>query len=337
MSDTIERHIALLGLVPVLPRKRSASELHGLLLAQGFEVNQRSTERDLHKLSRFGLVEDGGRPAGWSWAQGHRMPSFPPMSPDNALMLELVRRHLATILPPGVLKQLERPFEEARHILEFLGESPPGRWSESVAVLPDGPPLAPPEVAVGVLEAVGEALLRGRQLEAAYRAIGKSRARAFRFHPLGLVHRDGVFYLVATVDGYADIRNFALQRMRDARMLEQPSTRPEDFDLGAYLHQKRAFQWPHGEVVRLELKVDAWLAMHLGERCLADDQAITPLRGEPERSRVTATVAATEQLYWWLRSLGTSVEVVKPARLRKRLVEEIRQLGQMYAGDPLPT
>jgi len=330
MSDTIERHIALLGLVPVLPRKRSAPELHAALVAQGFDVHLRSTERDLHKLSRFGLVEDGGRPAGWSWSTGHRMPGFPPMSPDNALMLELVRRHLATILPPGILKQMQRPFEEARHTLEFLGDSPPGRWSESVAVLPDGPPLAPPEVAAGVLEAVGEALLRGRQLEAGYRALGKSRGRTFRFHPLGLVHRDGVFYLVATVDDYVDIRNFALQRMRDAIVLEQPAKRPAGFDLATYLHEKHAFQWPHGETVRLELKVDAWLATHLGERRLADDQSITPLRADAGRSRVTATVNATEQLYWWLRSLGTSVEVVKPVRLRKRMAEEVRALAEIY-------
>lgn len=330
MSDTIERHLAMLSLIPSLPRKITAPDLHERLVAQGFDVHRRSIERDLHKLSNFGLVDDGAKPAGWAWVADRKVPTLPPMSTENALALELVRRHLAAILPRRMLALLERPFDEARRTLDLFAEVPIGRWSERVAVLPDGPPLLPPEVAPDVLEAVCDALLRGRQLEAHYRAIGTARGRRYTLHPLGLVHRDGVFYLVATVNDYADPRHFALQRMGSAQVQDAPAVRLTGFDLDRHIREQRAFQWPHGETVRLELRVDAWLAEHLGERRLAADQAVAPLRGQGGKFRVTATVAATEQLYWWLRSLGPSVEIVKPARLRKRLADESAQLAEVY-------
>ena len=330
MSDTFSRHLTMLSLIPVLPRKCTAGQLHGKLLAQGFNVHIRSIERDLQKLSHFGLTEDGAKPAGWSWVSREKVPKFPTMSTENALVLELVRRHLSAMLPPGMLQQLETPFGEARRMLELIGDAPISRWREQVAILPDGPPLEAPDLAPGVLEPASEALLRGRQLEVQYRAIDKARGKRYVLHPLGLVHRDGVFYLVATVNEYQDVRHFALQRMREARVLDEPAQHPEGFVLADHLGGKRAFQWPHGETVRLELKVEGWLATHLGERRLAADQSIAPLRSDPERSGVTATVEATEQLYWWLRSLGTSVEVVKPARLRRRLAEEVRKLAEVY-------
>lgn len=49
---------------------------------------------------------------------------------------------------------------------------------------------------------------------------------------------------------------------------------------------------------------------------MSEDQKIVPLR-DGNQARVTATVMETAQLEWWLRSLGTFVEVIKPATLRK--------------------
>ena len=48
---------------------------------------------------------------------------------------------------------------------------------------------------------------------------------------------------------------------------------------------------------------DALLARNLAERRLSTDRVITPLPGD-EEVRITATVANTELLFRWLRSLG---------------------------------
>lgn len=333
MSDTLVRHIAMLGTIPALPRRISARELAERLRAQGFEIDVRSVERDLHKLSRFGLVSDEARPAGWSWMKSAKGFTLPPTSPEAALLLELVRRHLAGLLPRSMLATLAQPFEMARQQLAMCSEMPFARWAERIAVLPETVPLAVPEVAAEVGNCICDALLRERQLEVNYRAIEAARARRFVLHPLGLVLRGGVFYLVATVEGYEDARQFALQRMSQPKVLEEACRRPRDFSLAAHIHEQRAFEWPRGEMIRLELRVDSWLSRHLGERPLAADQEITPMRGEEDAFRVRATVAGTEQLHWWLRSLGSHVEVLKPARLRRRLATELTELAARYGAD----
>jgi predicted DNA-binding transcriptional regulator YafY len=46
--------------------------------------------------------------------------------------------------------------------------------------------------------------------------------------------------------------------------------------------------------------------------------------------RVTATVANTPQLEWWLLGFGDAVEVVRPAVLRNRIKEMVSKLALIY-------
>jgi len=43
-----------------------------------------------------------------------------------------------------------------------------------------------------------------------------------------------------------------------------------------------------------------------------------------------ATVAKTELLFRWLRSLGPDVEIVKPVSLRRRMQREVADLASRY-------
>lgn len=327
----IERHLAMLGQIPRQPRKTTVAELHAKLSGLGFVTSQRTIERDLHKLARFGLTCDQGRPAGWSWLRSAHPGALAPMGIDNALALMLVQRYLAAVLPPQLLATMERQFEQARRALELQQGAPPGRWSSRVAVLGEGPPLQPPAVDPDVFAAIGEALLSGRQLQLTYRAIGGAGSRRHVLHPLGLVHRAGTSYLVATAGEYETPHNFALQRMSEPQVLAHPAREPDGFSLDAYVNGERAFEWPRGETVVLELAANEWLARHLEERRLSDDQVIAA-DGPPGRFHVRATVAATEQLWWWLRSLGPAVEILAPAFLRQRFAEELQALSGRYAG-----
>lgn len=333
MSDTILRHLAMLSLVPARPGKTTVSELHARLLAQGFETHVRSIERDLHKLSRtFPLASDEGRPAGWQWASGEPRVTFPAMDPETALTYELVSRYLAPVLPRGMLRLMEPEFAQARHVLDMYRASPLGRWSRRVAVLPFGQQLLPPDVRPGVSEVVYEALLKGRRFEADYRPADTDESRRYVLNPLGMVYREGVLYLVATLWDYDDARHLALQRMANAQLLEADARAPAGFDFERYIREDKSFDYRVGPDVRLELRVQSWLKRHLEECRLSKDQQIVPLRGSDDW-RVTATVADTDQLFWWLRSLGDSVEVRKPGRLRRRMAGHAMALASMYEGD----
>jgi predicted DNA-binding transcriptional regulator YafY len=81
------------------------------------------------------------------------------------------------------------------------------------------------------LKTVARAVWNDRRLEVSYRRpTGKAARRTL--DPLGLVHKTGVWYLVAIHDGVT--RVYRVDRILAARETETASCRPDDFDLATF-------------------------------------------------------------------------------------------------------
>lgn len=330
MPDTLTRQIRMLELIPQAPRKTTVAELHGKLSALGFDIERRSIERDLPKLSaHFGLISDGAKPAGWSWVRDARQHHLPSMDSGTALTFQLLERYLRPLLPKPLLKQLDSHFKLAKSTLDDAGSGKFGHWSRRIAALPLGHQLLPPDIADDVANVVYAALLQESRFEADYRARSRATAQRYEFNPLGLVYREGSLYLVATLWSYRDVRQFALHRMSAARLTDKPTSTPEKFNFDRYVHEEREFDYPVGSVIRLELRVNPWLATHLEESRLSTDQHTASIRGSDDK-RFIARVRETEQLRWWLQSLGSAIEVLKPIRLRKLMASEAAKTAHRY-------
>jgi len=74
--------------------------------------------------------------------------------------------------------------------------------------------------------------------------------------------------------------------------------------------------------------MDADLAEHLRERKLSAGQTINPI--DDGRVRISAVVADTAELRWWLLGLGPGVEVLGPRKLRARIRTTVQQLSKLY-------
>lgn len=328
--ETAKRYIAMLGYIPRRPHKITTSELEAKLTAAGLPIDVRSIQRDLNKLSaHFPLVSDAARPAGWSWLEEGPRQSFPHMDLSTALTFELLSRYLSPILPRKLQAQLQPNFDEARHVLDQMSALPLGKWSRQIAVVPAWQQLLPPEVDGKVIDVVYEALLAGRRFEANYLSLDSDKVKRYVFSPQGLVHRQGVMYLVASLFDYDNPMQFALHRMKGAMLLEDPAHRLKGFDLERYIREEHAFEIPTGDTIQLELRLAPWLARHLGESRLSRNQVIAPIRGS-DRFRLVATVPDTAQLHWWLRGFGPDVEVLKPAALRRKMKADATELTSMY-------
>lgn len=334
MNDTSLRYLEMLRQIPRLPNGITATDLHRKLQNLGYEVDKRSVERDLIKLSAspiwFPLTSSKARPALWSWTREADLTHLPALNPATALTLELAFQHLASLLPRSALVALEPLFKSARKVLDETAQTGLARWSDKVAVVPENQPLLPASVNASVHETVHQALLTEKRLEISYRAAGQERAKRYPINPLGLVSRGGGYYLVATARDYPEPRNFAMHRMASATLLDEPATKPASFNLRRYIAE-HSFELPLGGDINLELRVSPWLAGYLDERKLSPDQTLTPIRGREEQ-RLNATVANTDQLRWWLRSFGPNVEVVKPASLRRKLADEYAEMAELYQG-----
>ena len=327
MPDTTLRHMAMLREVPGRPWKTTASQLCKKLSELGYRVGKRTVERDLIKLSaHYALRNDGAKPLGWFWDKGGDPLQLPSMDLGTAISWQLVERYLTPLFPQSLLNDLKVQFNYSHSALARAGDAPLGRWPARIEVIFPGPGLIPPRIRDDVRAVVYEALLHGRQCSVNYQGLESLSQRSSRLHPLGLVLRAGVLYLIATADDYSDPRQWALHRMSKATLLDDPAAKPEDFDFGRYVHEMREFDFPTGRKIRLELDVAPWLARHLSESRLALDQTVKPL-SNAERSRVSATVMENQQLEWWLRSLGTSACVIRPVALRNRIVAEARAVA----------
>lgn len=321
----------LLEILKRLPTKRpgiTASELTDWLRQEGYNVSKRTVERDLGELAEHFPVYCNARskPYGWYWIAGEA-PDLPSLTMADAMSLYLVEEQLRPLLPSAVLGSLTPRFQQARKKLAALASSNPNaRWVEKVRNVQPALPLLPPKIEEGVLEAVQDALLGDLQLEVAYQRPDAEEPQSVILHPLGLVQRGPVTYLVATAFDYTDIRLYAVHRIREAQKLKETTGRPASFSLDDYI-RKGSLHFGNGKTIKLVANVSEWLATILTETPLSEDQM---LEENGEDFRVKATVDDTWQLHWWILSLGGEIEVMKPVGLRKMVCEEIIESAKIY-------
>ena len=331
VSETLLRQWTVLKNVPVHPQQITATELMGRVKGLGFEIGKRTIERDLQSLSAlFPLIaEDKKRPYGWSWRRDADAYTLPAMSPVQALALCLARDHLTSLLPSGLLDALSPYFTSADKLLSNR-ESAKGMadWRKKIAIVPANQALIPPQYDEEIIETIHTALLSEKQLEIDYASRGQ-RKKTYPIHPLGLVQRGAVIYLVATMSTYEDIRILALHRIQRAEELEDPVRIPEDFSLDQFIAQGAfGFVVRAGEQdIQIEAVFDAEAAEHLRETPLSKDQEYIEEEGSV---RIRATVSNTLQLRWWLMSFGEKVEVLGPDSLRKEFAETARAMRAAY-------
>lgn len=329
MSDTHLRHWMMLREIPRAPRKISTAQLVDRLLARGLDVDVRTVQRDLQKLSTVFplLVDDSTKPFGWSFSRDGASLDVPAMDVHTALAFRLADEHLRRLLPEATLVYLEPHFSLARAV---LAETRMGAWPDKVRVLSGGPPLQPPNIEREVLETVHTALLSERRLLVRYRRRGEEQVRDYLVSPHGLVWRDAVGYLVCTAWEYDDPLQLALHRMVEARVSDQPRRVPERLSIDQMI-QGRAFDFPlaQGEI-DLELLLDRAASARLREMPLDEAQILTD-EGDG-RVRLRARVADTTLLRAWLRGFGELCEVVAPDALRAELAAEAERLARRYAG-----
>ncbi|MFP4606323.1 MAG: helix-turn-helix transcriptional regulator [Thiohalospira sp.] len=335
MADSLHRQWTLLRAIPRQPGWMSTAELHERLAEEGFDVSRRTVQRDLNALSTlFPLVsEEDGSGQLWGWMEGAPVLDLPGLSPASALAFRLAELHLRPILAPEAVDALEPHFQAARQVLTET-DSRLARWPDRVRVLPRNQRLLPPSVNREAWSTLCTALMAGRQVRATYYARSRGgEPKEYRLHPLGLVVRDEVTYLVATANDYDDILLMALHRFGDVTERPEPATPPPDFDLDDWIDADQGPDLPeHAEPIRLEARFRDETAVHLYETPLSPDQELTP-EGDGW-TRLTATVAETAQLRWWILGFGANAQVCAQDDLRNRLAVEVRKMARLYTPHP---
>ena len=328
MPDTTLRQITMLSLVPRRAPGITTEALRSALAARDFEVNLRTIQRDLVKLSApFPLICDEGDPPRWHWAPHAEAITLPGHDPVSALSWQLIEQHLQPVLPRSLADEIQPHFDAARGFLESTDAGNFRRWTHRVRILPRSMQLHAPEIPTDVLDAVYQGLLEKRQVEVDYTNRTSEAPRRMTLHPLALVVRDSVHYLLATVWDFTDVRQMVLHRMSSARLLEESAQEPPGFDLDDYIRQG-GFDYSSGEKIALMARFDAYAGKALLETPLTPEQTHEIL--EDGRIEIRASINDSEQLRWWLMGFGRGVEVIAPENLQQDLRQEVEALLDIY-------
>jgi len=326
---TVLRQWELLKLLPSHGPGKTATELARALKDADFPVSKRQVERDLGDLSdAFPAIacNNAGVPYGWHWIPGAAA-DLPGLTLAEALSLRVIEETLKPLLPKSVLESLAPRFKQAQARLDTLQPTNrTARWARKVRTVTPGLPLLPPKVDAAALADLQEALLGDEQVNARYRSAGDEASRELRLHPLGLVQRGPVTYLVATAYSYDDPRLYAAHRFTKVERAGEPIKRPPGFSLDGYL-ATGALQFGSDGPIHLKVQVSDGLAGILAETPLAPDQK---MEAANDGMVVTATLPDSQQLRWWLLSQGSGVTVLEPAALRVGLRDEIKQMAAHY-------
>ncbi|MCF6267684.1 MAG: WYL domain-containing protein [Desulfuromusa sp.] len=311
--------------------KQGTQKIRESLANVGINLTLRSVQRNLEKLSQtFQITSDELNPAGWKWADDCELLDLPLMDTSTALTLRMAEQYLVEMMPKGCVDTLQPYMRHAHKLLDEASDLGIGEWPHHIARISRQQQLITPLIKADVLDEVFQAVLEKKQLAVHYQGLSDEEPVKRELHPLGLVFDSGVIYLVATVWNYHDVRQFALHRMVEARMLDTRATRDESFCLDKYIAEGN-FDFPRtGGLIGIRLLVNDWLARHLEERKLSEDQSITKMK---DGFLVEASVMDTVQLQWWLLGQGTKVEVLDPPSLRQSLRKTIEKLHATYGDD----
>jgi predicted DNA-binding transcriptional regulator YafY len=336
MADSFHRLMRILRHIPRAPRWVDTETLHQMLASEGIEVEVRTIQRDLQRLSGrdFGLeCLDTSKPYRWRFIETAESVLFPRVDPQSALALRLAELYLDRLLPKATLRALQPHLDAAKRALDG---KPVARWLERVRLVPRMQPLLRPRVDGEVLGVVHEALLEDRQIEARYRSVSKNEGKEMTLHPLGLVYRDSVAYLVATAfDKYNDPRIYPLHRFESARLSEHKAKEPPPgFSLDSYV-ARGELGFRHADDVALELLFDERAARVLEETPLHQAQKIT--RRDDGFVLIEAHVPDTQVLRSWILGFGPSVEVLGPPSVRQAVAAAHRAAAARYAGGGAPS
>jgi len=253
---------------------------------------------------------------------------LPGLDAHTALAFKVAGELLRRLLPPPTYERLAEHFTAGERTLAQLTRIED--WHNKVAVVPRGQPMLAPAVDIVLQERIQQALFEGRQLRLGYRKKWDTAPTYYDgLSPAGLLVRGNISYLIAFKPKDEQPRQFALHRVLSAEKLYSDSEVPAGFSVEQYVKLGEPGVRLSAQTIELRLQITFDAAEHLRETPLSADQRLGEA-GIGDRLLLTATLAWTQELEWWLLGMGSSVEVLEPIDLRDEIARQHEEAARRY-------
>lgn len=314
-------------LLSLLMLLQTRGRLSAQVLAEALEVSVRTIHRDVDELSASGVPiwADRGRLGGFQLQPGWRTKVDGLTAPEAQAMF------LGGL--PGPASELGLGEAMASAQLKLLAALPDG-WREDARRVSARFHLDPIDWYRGPsasdhLPAIAQAVWGERRIAMRYESWKGEVSR--RVDPLGLVLKAGTWYLAAQVG--MGVRTYRLSNILDLEVTDEAFERPADFDLAAWwLAATKRFE---KELVTdtAQLRVSASGMRALRDLGAAVSSAAEGSASEPDESgwrRVTIPIESIAHAAAQVLRLGAQAEVLKPAALRREVVQRLEAVAALY-------
>jgi predicted DNA-binding transcriptional regulator YafY len=302
-------------LLSILLLLQAHGRLTGRELAERLEISERTLHRDMEALSTAGvpIFALRGSRGGWQldddWRELHAFLMAQPRIIGDVRLAAAAERALNKLMAalPGSMREQANSIRQRLYVDTTSWRS----TTEDLSMLP----------------IVQEAVSSDRKLTFHYQKASGERSER-NVDPLGLVAKGNTWYLVArTGDRF---RTYRVSRIEGAKLLNEPSERPLDFDLAVYWKSStQAFQEERqGYCATLRLEPRTAKVLKTWQITTVIDGYQNP---DPE-GWVTLKVhfSHEEEACFVVLGFGTRIEVIEPESLLKRIQTEMNSMMKRY-------
>lgn len=329
MVDSVIRQIKVLALIPQLPASTTVSEVHNEIKNYGFEVTAKTIERDLIALSRFFPITavECSKPYRWSFSE-IKMESILNLSLEMALMLDLVKEHSQGLLPAFIFDYLSPYFKQADKELSALSSNSLSSWGDKIHLVHDSLSFQGPKQDQVITNKLYSAVMQEKKIVANYCARGKT-AKEYLLNPLGIVLKGSLTYLVCTSGEHENLLQFLVNRFNSVEVMNEKILESiQCLDVKEYIEQGGFSILRSSEKIKFVARITKIRGWHLFETPLSEDQEI--IEDQEDSFLLKATLADSQHLLWWVLSLGSRIEVIKPESLRNLVIGQMNEMVKQY-------
>jgi predicted DNA-binding transcriptional regulator YafY len=321
----IQRYNLILDCVSLEPQRISVHDLRAKLSARGFEISTRMLQRDLQSLYEqgcFGLEKDTrSKPYGWSINAQWRGVNAKVMTTEIAEHYLLLEQLLPQSVPSDVKRSVHIKAEQALkrfngHVPNWLATLP----KSSLKMNMDNQLVAQIEHAIKHKRAVSAELYRVLYDEAHWLKFAE-----LSFY--NLVEQGGVLMAQFMVGGlHEKCYEMPVYRIRNVHILQKTRREPSAEQLKSL--RSAISKGMSQEAIELVVKVPSHSAVNQGFIELGE--LINKQNIDDKNVLLTYQVIDTEQITDELFKCAHWLEVIKPEKLRQRIVRKLKVATTNY-------
>ena len=295
-------------------------------LAERFEVNKATIQRDINLLREMGIeIVPGGK-------QGYEMISdffLPALNLDFKEALALITA--ANFYRAAEGKQAGEVINRAIHKITSVLPKQAGNFLNQIAPQIEVPHLQMSEIDENqpYKEELYQAIRERHSVRITYNSFSSGQKTDHRLAPYAVLFRKHAWYVIGHSETYDQIRTFRINRIDSLKTTELSYTIPEDFSVQKHL--EKSWDIMLGPETHVVILFAPRIAPLIREVNWHPTQQIEELDNGVIRFEVT--VAGWLEIGWWILSWGDEATVVKPKALQKWIVQTVRKMVKLYTNE----